>query len=280
MRRTERRHLKQNEVATWVGRAAELMDQRRGTLLTVAGLTIAALLAWGGTTAWQARSDAAASEIVAEAMGIMNAPVAPPAPAVPPSLPIDDAQAAGPEAGDDAPDAEPAPTPAAPLPPPPGSYATQQAKEEAALVKFLEAAATQPNGRVGLTARYHAATILAGLGRLDEAAEHYEAVRAASSAGIYGEMARLGLAELDAMRGNYDAAITTWRDVAASPDGRVPADGALMQLAEVYTMAGNEAEAIETLNRIVNEFPLSQYATSAQQEIDRLEGRGVAPPRP
>lgn len=270
MKRTERRHLKQNAVATWVGRAATLVEQRRGTLLTVGGVLLAALLGWGGMTAWQARSDAQASAILAQAMGIMNAPVAPAAPVVPPTVPVDTA------ASDDE---TPAPTPA-PQPPPPGTYATERAKLEAALLKFVEAADAQPNGRVGLTARYHAATILAEIGRLDEAADDYEAVRKASRSGIYGEMARLGLAEVNAMRGDYDAAIATWREVSANPSGRVPTDAALMQLAQVYEMAGNDTEAIETFTRVVNEFPTSQYATTAQQEIDRMEGKAVAPPRP
>ena len=279
MKRAERRHLKQNEVANWVTRAVDLFERRRSAVLTAGAIVVAALVVWAGFSAYQARSNAEASAILAEAIGVMNATVIPP-PAPLAAAPLDATASSDANATDEA---DAAPTPATPLPvppQPPGSFPSDRAKREAALVKFVEAAETQPNGPVGLTARYHAATIFAELGRIDEAVESYQQVRAGSTGGLYSEMAKLGLAELYAIRGEYDLAIATWTELSADLETYVPRDGALMQLGEVYAMAGRETEAIDTFTQIVTEFPFSQYATPAQQEIDRMEGRGTPPLQP
>ena len=152
MKRAERRHLKQNEVANWVTRAVDLIERRRGAVLTAGAVVVAAMVAWGGFSAYQARSNAEASEILAQAIGVMNATVIPP-PAPLGAAPLD---ATAPSDANATDESDTAPTPATPLPvppQPPGSFPSDRAKREAALVKFVEAAETQPNGLVGLTAR-------------------------------------------------------------------------------------------------------------------------------
>ncbi len=268
MKRSERRHLKQNEVANWVTRTAAAYSRRRGAFLTVGAVVLAGLVGWGGLSTWQDRSNAEASVILANAVTIMNAPVVPPvAPLV--NDPLDEETSETAPADDEVPTSGLPPLP--PLPPPPGSYPSERAKREAALVKFMEAADTQPNGEVGLSARYYAAAILAELERTDEAAEQYRTVREGTRAGIYGDMARLGLAEIDTIRGDYDAAIATWVDVSTAPVTHVPADGALMRLGQVYAMAGRGSDAVASFTRLVDEYPESQYVPSAQQEIEALE---------
>ena len=60
----------------------------------------------------------------------------------------------------------PLPAPGSPIPvQQAGTYATEQAKLEAALPELLKAADAYPNTDAGITARYHAAGVLAGLGR-------------------------------------------------------------------------------------------------------------------
>ena len=144
--------------------------------------------------------------MLAEALTIAEAPVAPPAP--PP---------------------QPGATPPAP---PPNSYPTEQAKLEAALPKFLDVVGRYPSTDAGLTARYQAACTLAELGRAAEAQVKYQEVIDRDSSGIYGQMARLGLANLEVAGGQFDRAITIYKELTADRETRLPMDGILMQLGQ------------------------------------------------
>jgi len=246
--------LKQNEVVTWVTHAAVFLDRNRRAVLLGGGAIALIAIGAAGWSAWSTRGSTQASEMLAKAIAVMNAPVVPPAPA------------------DDGDEATPAvETRPAAVTPPPGTYASERERLEAALPTFLDAAAVPASGQAGVSAAYHAAAVLGELGRFDEASVHYRRVREEAGAGLYAEMARLGLAEVAARQGDYEAAIQTWTDVSAGPAGVVPVDGALMKLGESYAMAGRPAEALETFHRIVDDHPESQYATPARDEIAKLE---------
>ncbi len=69
------------------------------------------------------------------------------------------------------------PRPGSPAPlPQPGTFQTEKEKLEAALPKFLEAANKYPNSDAGIAARYHAAAMLAALGRYAEAEQRFKEV--------------------------------------------------------------------------------------------------------
>src|SRR4030095_13815829 len=168
MKGIERHKLKENDFARTVAHARDALETRRsefGVIALVAALVVAAAL---GYYWWRSSRNAAADTMLANAVAIYDAPVvpvAPPAPGSPPPVPQ------------------------------PGTYPTEQAKLQAALPKFTEAADAYPSTAQGIAARYHAAGILAGLGRFAEAEQRYQEV--ASKAGqnsIYGRTARLGLA--------------------------------------------------------------------------------------
>ena len=50
-----------------------------------------------------------------------------------------------------------------------------------------------------------------------------------------------------------------------------PGDGVLMQLGRTYLDAGKRAEAQQTFNRLVEEYPESQYSGEARRELDNLK---------
>ena len=139
MKRAERHHLKQNELMTTVASARETLS-RYGRSIVI-GLVIIAVVLLGiaGYAFWRERGNQQAAALMAEALTIMQARVVAPAPP-----------------------AEGSTTPPAPEP---GTYPTEKAKREAALPKFMAAAEAHPDTTMGIAARYHAAALLASLGR-------------------------------------------------------------------------------------------------------------------
>ena len=83
-------------------------------------------------------------------------------------------------------------------------------------------------------------------------------------------MARLGLAEAQARAGQYDQAINAFKELAQRKDGPLPVDGILMELGRTYRDAGKRADAQQTFNRLVAEFPDSQFTQEAKRELDSL----------
>jgi tetratricopeptide (TPR) repeat protein len=249
MKRSERHHLKENELAATVARLRAAADRRRKPITVALAAAVVAALALGGYTLWRARANSLAAEGLAEALLVLEAPVVPPAPA-PPA------------------DGE-TPVPSR-LPPPPGSYPSEEAKLDEAIPKLMAVADAYPRTPAGIAARYHAAASLARLGRTDEAEQRYREVIERETQ-LYGSMARLGLAEVLARAGNYDAAIETWQEITERPHADLPVDGALMQLGRTYARAGRPADAVEAFNRIVQEFPDSVYAQPAREEMNVLK---------
>jgi TolA-binding protein len=244
MKRTERHHLKENELAHTLARVNDALSTsgREIGYAIVSLLVVAAVV--GSYFIWRGRTEAAAGALLAEALTIAEAPVAPPAP--PP---------------------QPGATPPAA---PPNSYPTEQAKLEAALPKFLDVVGRYPSTDAGLTARYQAACTLAELGRAAEAQVKYQEVIDQDSTGIYGQMARLGLANLEVAGGQFDRAITIYKELTADRETRLPLDGILMQLGHAYARAGKTSDAKQTFTRVIDEFPQSLYTPQAKQELAKL----------
>src|ERR687891_136314 len=145
MKRKERRHLKENDLAQTLIAAREAIEQRKnlltGTLLAV----LLGAVVIGGIVVWQQEDDARAEQLLADAMVTFNARV------IPPST---------------TPDA-PGEVPAAATLGATGSYATEAAKLNAALPKLKAAADAYPSTEAGITARYHYASSLAELGKAE-----------------------------------------------------------------------------------------------------------------
>ena len=242
MKRTERKHLKENELRTFARETRERFEERkRETTAIVAVVGVLAVLAIVYFV-WRDRVQTRAHALLADAVTVQTARVGPP-----------------PAAG----------TPAANNP---GlSFATEREKAQAALTKFKVAADAYPSTDAGMYARYQQATSYMTLGQPKEAAATYQQVIDRAGDNIYGQMAKLGLAESQARSGQYDQAINTFRELSLRKDGRLPVDGILMQLGRAYLDAGKRAEAQQTFNRIVEEFPESPFSGDARRELDGLK---------
>jgi len=248
MKRTERHHLKENELAHSIAAARDYVEPRRRQIglaaLVVFLLAVVAL----GIMVIRQRTTARAHDMLAEAMVVLDAQVIPKAPVDPKS-----------------------PTPPAAAMQGTGTFETEEAKLQAAVPKLRAAADAFPDTQPGITARYHLAGSLASLGKHQEAVQAYDEVIKRAGDDLYGRMARLGKAEEQARAGQLDAAIATYKELSENTDGDLPTDAILMQLARAYVAAGKRDEAQKTFTKIVDEHPESPYAAEARQELEALK---------
>jgi TolA-binding protein len=239
MKSEERHKLKENQFArSVIGATAALEGRQRDITLGIV-VVVALLVAVGGYTWWSQSKTERAAEALGNALATYQAPVVP-APEVAPG--------------------------SAPPVQQPGTFLTEHAKLEASLPKFVEAADKYPSSDAGITARYHAAGILATLGRYGEAEQQYQQVVSKAGNGLYAETAKLGLADAQVAQHKYDSAIAIYTEL--SRNSQMPADGVLMQLGRAQMLAGKKAEAATTFNKITSDFPQSAYAADAQKELD------------
>ena len=248
MKTTERHHLKHNELAAAIGHAQGWIEQNLKVLLTVVALLAVVGIGFAGYAAWARGIDTKARALLTEAMVIEEARVMPP----------------GPPAGTST---DPTLVPGQA----PGTYPTQKAKLDAALPKFIAAAEAYPSADSGLTARYHAATILVSLARFDEAIKQYDEV-ITHGLGVIQRMSRLGKAEAQLRAGQYDPAIATLKEVSEQANNTLPLDAVLMELARAYRLAGKTEDAKKTLTQVVEKHAESPLAADAKAELEKLKG--------
>jgi TolA-binding protein len=239
MKRTERHHLKENEMERLMRQARDVVDRRSGQLRwIISAVVIAGVLAIG-YFAWRERVQTRAHVLLAAAMAVQSARIGPP----------------------------PAPgtTSSAPY------FPTDRERAEAAVKKFKTAADAYPSTDAGIYARYQEGAIELALGKASDAATSYREVTSRAGSSIYGQMARLGLAEALTNAGQYDQAIDTFKELSQRKDGSLPIDGILMQLGRTYRDAGKRSDAQQTFTRLVDEFPDSPFTADAKKELESLK---------
>ncbi|HEY8550410.1 MAG TPA: tetratricopeptide repeat protein [Vicinamibacterales bacterium] len=246
MKTAERHRLKENEVAIGLEHARQVL-QSRGRPLLVGLIAVAVIAAAiGGYWYWQKNRNERAALLLAEARRIESAAI------VPQETPAEGSTAT-------------------PSTPPPGSYPTEAARNEAALAKYRETATAFPNTVSGIAAQFHLARLLAEMGKTSEAEQAFEEVVRRDGNGLHGRMARLGIASIQIETGRYDPAIQTLNELSQRTDTDLPVDGILMQLGDAYARAGRIFEAVSTYTRIAEDFPESPFASDARAEVDRLK---------
>jgi tetratricopeptide (TPR) repeat protein len=249
MKRIERRHLKDNELANSLATVRETIEPHRKSLTMGLVVLVLVVIAVLGINMIRQRTQSRGQELLAQAMVALNARVVPATPGTPGDLPAAAQFGAT------------------------GTFATEEAKLNAALPKLKAAAEAYPDSDAGITARYHYAGALASLGRSADAIKEYDDVeKRAGSGSLYGRMARLGKADTQARAGQLDQAIASWKQIAAENNADVPQDAILMQLARAYVQQGNTAEAKKAFTEIVDKHPDSPYLAEARTELENLKG--------
>ena len=246
MKRKERHHLKENDLAQTLVAARQAVEARRGMLTGILLAVLLGAVVIGGFIVWQQEDDARAEQMLADAMVAFNARV----------IPANTAPAA------------PGEVPAAATLGATGSYATEAAKLNAALPKLKAAADAYPETDAGITARYHYASSLAALGKNTEAIQAFDdVVSRAGGNSLYGRMAQMGKADTQARAGQLNDAIAAWKSLASSTDEDLPKDAILMELGKAYQASGNQEEARKAFTQIVDEHPTSPYTAEARAAL-------------
>jgi TolA-binding protein len=249
MKRKERLHLKENELAHTIESARDFLETRQrqitGAVIGVVVLALAVI----GFMVYRSQTQSRGSGLLAEAMVALNARVVPTGATGEENLP------AGATLGAT------------------GTFSTEEAKLKAALPKLKAAVDAYPDSASGITARYHMAGALAALGRNQEAITEYdEVVKRSGASSLYGRMARLGKADTQAHSGQLDAAIATWKEMTTGNNDDLPVDAILIELARAYVQKGNTEEAKKTFSLIVDQHPNSPYLPEARTELENLKG--------
>jgi tetratricopeptide (TPR) repeat protein len=250
MKRIKKEKLKEDELVLAVNAVRDFYEQQShqiGIALVVVAVIAAAVF---GVYEIRHRSGSRSEQMLAEAMVALNARVVP---------------ATAPGANGD--------IPAAAQFGATGTFATDEARLQAALPKLKAAAEAYPDTQAGITARYHYAGALSALGQYNEALKQYDDVQQrAGKDSLYGRMAELGKAETQMHAGQVDTAITTWQQLAAQNSSDLPQDAILMQLAHAYEQKGNMADAKKAFTELVDKHPQSPYTAEARQELENLKG--------
>jgi tetratricopeptide (TPR) repeat protein len=247
MKRIERKHLKENELAQRLEAVREFIEPRQQALKTIGLVAVALVVVALGFSLWQERSGADSERALADALVALNAEVVPTGVTAEEGLPAAATLGAT------------------------GTFATEEAKLNAAVPKLKAVTDAFPNTDAGIQAQYHLAGALAALGRHDEAMAAFDVVvERAGADSLYGRMARLGRADAQARAGQLDAAIESWRGLQAEEG--LPADAILMQIARAYVEQGNTEEARKALTEIVDNHPNSPYTPEARAELELLKG--------
>ena len=237
MKRAERHHLKDNELAILADQAREYFGERGRDIAVFVVAAVVVLGGLGGWYAWREHTTGRAHELLAEAVAVEVAPVGPPR-----SPEIKELR-----------------------------FPTEHEKLQTAQTKFKAVADQYPGTDAGIFARYREATLWLALGNTDAASKAFLDVIGRSGSDVHGQMARLGLAETQTRAGQFDQAISTFKELSAGKDGTLPVDGILMQLGRAYVAANKPTEAQQTFNRIVAEFPDSPFSADAKRQLDGLK---------
>ena len=238
MKRTERRHLKQNELQSLTRRVQDQIEEHKNEATWVVTALVVIGVAAFGFWAWRERVESRVHALLADALVVQEARIGPPAAA----------------------------TGGSGL-----TFPTEKERAQAVVTKFKAAADAYPSTDAGLFARYQEASTQMTLGNTADAAKAYQQVIDRGGDKLYGQMARLGLAEAHARSGQYEQAITAYKELAQRKDGQLPIDGILIQLGRAQRDAGRASDAQQTFNRIVDEFPDSPFNADAKRELDALK---------
>ncbi len=123
---------------------------------------------------------------------------------------------------------------------------------------------------------YFRGVILLRQGKLDEAQQAFEELRAKEPVGYLSEAVRLREAETAEARGDYQTAVRIYEELVARKT--TAPDSVLTALAKAAQSAGNRERAARAYNSLYYDYPLSDLATVAGTELESF--RDVLPVDP
>lgn len=237
MKRTERHHLKQDELVDRLERAHHWYLENQRNVVNVTLVVVGAAFLLGGLYIYRGRQAERASILLNNALDEFHGAVG------------TDVAAVG-------------------MP----SFETAEEKYRTALASFQEVADEFGSFEAGRQARYYVGVCQAQLGEYETAEEAFADVRTGDRDLLY-YLASRSLAAVRADEGDHAGAAEVYRNLVDDAENPLPKDRLLFELAKAEEAAGNEELAREVYERLLAEHPDSQLRGDVMTRRDALAYR-------
>ena len=229
-RRITRKEMKRDEFVTAMGRFSYWMEDHVREVLVLGGVVVAAILGGLLLAQYMEQREQKASAMLGRGIDILHT-------------------APGGAAGA------------------PNSYPTEQAKLEAVVSQMDSILQTYPRSKSGRLALYYRGVSLQQLGRTDDALKALGDFLDDNSDSYAAPMARAAMAHAYEIKGEADKALAIYDELARAESSTYPAAAALADKARCLESLNRKDEARKAYEQIVREFPDSDFARDAQDEL-------------
>jgi tetratricopeptide (TPR) repeat protein len=236
VKRTERHHLKQDELVSGIGQATHWFQEHRGNVVNAVLVALGAGLLLGGIYIYRERKSEEGRALLVEALKQYHGEV-------------------GSDTG--APSSGP-------------RFATAEEKYRTALESLETVAKEFGSYDSGRQARYYTGICHAELKDFAAAESSLQQLRSGNRDLLY-YLASKALASVATERGNHAAAAEIYRPLVEDAQNPLPKDYLLFELAKAEERAGNLEEARQLYDRMVAEHPESQLRGDALSRREQLE---------
>jgi tetratricopeptide (TPR) repeat protein len=236
VKRTERHHLKQDELVSGIAQTTHWFQEHRNNIVNAVLVALGAGLLLGGIYIYRTRKSEEARALLAEALKQYHGEVGPDT----------GAASTGPR------------------------FATAEERYRTALASLSKVANDFSSYDAGRQARYYQALCQAGLKDFEGAERSLQELRSRDRDLLY-YLASRALASVATERGNHSAAVEIYRPLIEDAQNPLPKDYLLFELAKAEERAGNLEQARLYYDRMVAEHPESQLRGDAMSRRELLE---------
>jgi len=236
VKRTERHHLKQDELISGIGQATHWFQEHRNNVVNAVLVALGAGLLLGGIYIYRTRKSEEARALLVEALKQFHG-----------------------EVGGDTGASSDGPR-----------FATAEARYRAALTSLEKVASDFSSYDAGRQARYYQGLCQAGLKDFEGAERSLQELRSRDRDLLY-YLASKALASVATERGDHPAAAEIYRPLVEDAQNPLPKDYLLFELAKTEERAGNREQARLYYDRMVAEHPESQLRGDAMSRRELLE---------
>lgn len=234
MKKEERHQIKRDDLATALGSASDYYESHRRAVITWgAVVVVAAIAVFAGRSWWQER-EATSARVLGELIRTYNAPI---------TATIEDLQAADPNRVN----------------------FTSTEERDRKVIEQADAILKGGGSAMAIAgAGLYKGMAQADMKQDDAARRSFDEVIRRDPRGVFGQMARLRTARLLEGQGKAAEALLLYQNIADDASGLLPREEGLFGMARCQASLGKVDEARKLYQRIVSEFPNSEYAGEAR----------------
>jgi TolA-binding protein len=237
MKKEERHQIKRDDLATALGSASDYYDSHRRTVITSGAVVIVvAVVVFAGRSWWQER-EADSARVLGELIRTYNAPI---------TATIEDLQAADPNRV---------------------NFTSTEERDRKVIDQADAVLKSGGSGTAIAGANLYKGMAQADMKQDDAARQSFDEVIRRDPRGVFGQMARLRMARLLEGQGKAAEALLLYQNIAEVATGLLPREEGLVGMARCQASLGKFDEARKLYQRIVTEFPNSEYAGEARTHV-------------